>query len=111
MIKKDDKTVEPPNEKPHRRIERNDIPESSNHIPPPESSVLKGGKVNSKTRALKAVTSILADADEKPQKRSNDEGDGTKKQRSEYWGKGIGKFEYIFYKFLLVMLYLSLIHI
>ncbi|CAI4911126.1 CFC_HP_G0082920.mRNA.1.CDS.1 [Saccharomyces cerevisiae] len=106
MIKKDDKAMEPPNEKPHRKIERDDVPESSNHIPPPESGVLKGGKVNSKTRALKAVTSIIADADENPQKKVNNETNGVQKQKTEDLSKRIGKFEYLFYKFLLVLLYI-----
>lgn len=101
MIKKDDKAMEPPNEKPHRKIERDDVPESSNHIPPPESGVLKGGKVNSKTRALKAVTSIIADADENPQKKVNNETNGVQKQKTEDLSKRIGKFEYLFTSFYL----------
>ncbi|KOH00187.1 ditrans,polycis-polyprenyl diphosphate synthase [Saccharomyces eubayanus] len=105
MIKKDDKTMDPPNEKPHKKIERDDIPESSNHIPPPEASVLRGGKINSKTRAMKAVTSIIVNTDEKPQKSSN-KVDGAEKPETGHWSSNIGKFEYIFYKFLLVMLYI-----
>lgn len=71
----------------------------STHIPPPATSALKGGNANTKARTLKAITESLFITDKQRHEANKQDNGFWKTNRMNY-------FEYLFYKILLVGLYI-----